>query len=294
MNTLYKLIVLVIVSIVWSSCEEDNFTTVVNIDIPEHENRLAISGNLSSFFDNFLVYVSESQSILEDADSEPKSNAIVKLYEDGVEISELSYQSRNGSYRTPMPANLKPGSSYKLEATHPVLGVASAVQQMPSMPSIKKASYTENGTISPDGSKQDEVEIVIDDNPDEENFYAVEVRSVVENNGETSYTGYYYLESFDPIVENGFQEDIIFSDASFNGNEYSMLFSTNIYLNSTEEKVMIIVKNITRDKYLFERSRAIYDEAQYNPFTEPVTVHSNIDNGYGMFTAETLLEYIIE
>ncbi len=48
--------------------------------------------------------------------------------------------------------------------------------------------------------------------------------------------------------------------------------------------VNLTLVSASYDRYLFEQSYATYLSALNNPFAEPVILHSNIKNGYGVFT----------
>ena len=49
-------------------------------------------------------------------------------------------------------------------------------------------------------------------------------------------------------------------------------------------QVWITLSSVSYDRYLFEQSYSIYQNAQNNPFAEPVILHNNIKNGFGIFT----------
>ncbi len=54
-------------------------------------------------------------------------------------------------------------------------------------------------------------------------------------------------------------------------------------------QIWLTLSSVSADRYLFEQSYSIYQNAQNNPFAEPVILHNNIKNGFGIFTtaAET-------
>jgi hypothetical protein len=150
----------------------------------------------------------------------------------------------------------------------------------------------EEGALSESGERLDEIVIEIQDEPGE-HYYAlqgeVDYRYVDENNDTIS--GYYsvWLESNDPILsyaEVDRRGALICSDGAFNGNTYR--FATYTWEDlpiglMSGSKLRIRVTSLSRDAFLYYRSLDQYWGADGNPFAEPVTVHSNIENGYGIF-----------
>ena len=74
--------VIVLLSIV--GCDEDQFSSVKNIDFPEHESVLAVTAHVQVSLDSFVVpqaFVSHSLGILDQEDYKLITDATVELYE---------------------------------------------------------------------------------------------------------------------------------------------------------------------------------------------------------------------
>ena len=143
-------------------------------------------------------------------------------------------------------------------------------------------------------------ELEIDD-PVEENYYEVLVLDRVK-------TFIYdpdlmeYIWSMDPVLIRAnlntedllveefqqFGQSFVFNDKLFNGNHYKFTFgpSHTVYngnIGDNYESVYFILRNVSREYYLYKRSFALHEWVQGNPFAEPVPVFTNIENGFGIF-----------
>lgn len=100
----------------------------------------------------------------------------------------------------------------------------------------------------------------------------------------------------------------IFSDEVFNGKTYSLKFSTNQRIdhyfsierlkyssgNILKNKVYIILQSLSKDYYLYLKTRAASSASNF--FSEPVKVHNNIDGGIGIlgsYTSSNVVEFEI-
>ncbi|MEL6355444.1 MAG: DUF4249 family protein, partial [Bacteroidota bacterium] len=98
-----------------------------------------------------------------------------------------------------------------------------------------------------------------------------------------------YIESPDPLlvdVGNGLQA---ISDRSFSGGNVEIRLLFNDYQSNLTVLEMI---SLTEDGYRFLVSKQAYEESIDNPFAEPVNVHNNITNGYGIFMLSNRSEIV--
>ncbi|PHR28941.1 MAG: hypothetical protein COA38_11875 [Fluviicola sp.] len=132
----------------------------------------------------------------------------------------------------------------------------------------------------------------------EENFYAVKLsveRETTTYDGNMNVTGVdtawvsEYLGSNDPSYEFRFGENTFFKDFSFNGELkiFSTYFNDYIYsYMGTEETSRVIgysatLLNLSEDTYKYFKS--IENNQPFGPFSDPVNVHTNVENGLGIF-----------
>ncbi len=270
-----------------SSCSEDFFEQVVILDIPEHTPALAVSANLSDMDTTLVVYVSNSVGVLEPDQPVIVENAIVELFKNGQLLYNLDYKA-NGLYGKSGVESLgNDVAEYTLMVQAPNFNQVSAKQNMPQPVPIIDVSFERDGAVTPDGDRANEITIKFSDPAGIENYYSVAGLARVSQGG-FEYADNFYLSSFNPIVEEG-EEFIVFSDATFDGREVTLNFYTYSDYPDNAESVELDINliSISKDRYFFEKSLNIFNNSDGNPFVEPVVVHNNIENGYGIFTMES-------
>jgi len=81
-----------------------------------------------------------------------------------------------------------------------------------------------------------------------------------------------------------------FSDKKFSGSNVNISFILDPNWETFQPEfpeVKLVVSRISESYYNYIRSMAIIDEVGDNPLAEPAMAYSNIDNGYGIFTAKS-------
>jgi hypothetical protein len=269
------------------SCGEDFFEQVVEIDLPEHTPALAVTAIFTDVDTSLTVYVSNSVGILEPDQPAIIENATVELFKNDQLLHSFDYIG-NGLYGKIgiQPLGDNP-ANYVLKVDAPDYDQISASQSMPQPVPLIDASFEREGTVTPDGDRVNNVSITFIDPGGIANYYSVSAVGRISEGG-FDYSDMVYLSSFNPIVEEG-EEILVFSDATFDGREITLNFYTyNDYPDSAESvELDINLISISNDRYFFEKSLNIYNNSNGNPFVEPVVVHSNIENGHGIFTTES-------
>lgn len=273
------------------SCE-DQFTTIRDIELPLHESKLAVFASISG--DKGVISLSNSKSI---DDNRPYHLlfADITILENGDEFYKFHYDGlqNTGVSEFTLPAPMKTGSEYTLIAENDKFGKATSVQILPAPPVISNIEFTKDGIIDPDGYKMDKLSLDIDDKAGEENFYLIEVEGIQIYERDTfKYT--LNLESFDPGVRSFWfidRQGVIISDKNFDGTLARIILRLNTWYEVSDLNVRIY--SITKDHYHFLLSYDQYQNSSGNPFAEPVNVHNNIENGYGLFQVNSYVEYLI-
>ncbi len=281
------------IAFLFASCE-DKFSQVVEVDLPEHEPMLSVSAHFTNFDSLLKVGVSKTWGLNEEPPAYFLDNASIKLFKNDVLVSE--FKAGEGTYygfycsekQFPWETD---GGVFRLEVAVPNLPTVSATQVIPKEIPIIEASYEVEGTISPDGEKVDEVVISFNDPPGEENYYGFRAfgeTSYYDESNDTTYTDEYmvYLETVDPLAEEGESGILLLSDAAFDGKKQTLRCYTYDY--GYGKKFYVHLVHLTKEKYRYLRSLRQYQDADGNPFAEPVTVSSNIENGTGIFSMETV------
>ncbi|MEZ4987672.1 MAG: DUF4249 domain-containing protein [Saprospiraceae bacterium] len=298
----YFALLLIASSLYLQSCDEDFFSQVVEVELPEHQSLPAIFSEMQAG-DSFLsVLVSNSKSILEaDTAYQLPEDAVVNLYQNDALLTTLNFDTDTKQYTAMLPTPLsgQTSNAFRLEVSVPGFETVEAIQQMPQQPRITNAVYELEGTIDTEGYRVDEITVDIEDTtPNQVNYYGINVyQHIIEldNNGDTlyQYINQLYLDSNDPLLSYGDKYSFIFSDEGFTDGKYQLrAFSS--YRAESDENIEVHLHQLTRDAFLYYRSKDQYYNALDNPFAEPVTVHTNIAGGYGIFSLSNVLVYPLE
>lgn len=288
------------------SCDGDRFSQVKNIEFPEHESRLAVTANLSipktdynGELETPRLFVGHSLGIIDQRDYDIIDGATVELFKDGNLFHTFEYDAGNNLYIGPDP-NTQPigDGTYTLEVSAPNYDKVSATQTLPSKAEVISSSYEfEKVPFDFDDDLYDLLKLKIQDKEGEENYYAFDVYFELKDpNGET-FRDHVYFDSDDPLMEYGAELDQILPDISFDGNTYDvrLLMNSSWILDPNSGIELIAVEvdviTMTKDLYFYETTRSKYWDAEDNPFAEPVLIHSNMKDGYGVFTLQNRVKY---
>ncbi len=280
--------------LILSSC--NNFEQVVNVDIPEHKPAISLSAEFGSLDTALFLSVGRSASILASYENlELDAAPEIKLFRNGELLTEdfdCQYSSCVHELNQPLGSA---EDTYRIEVSAPGWETVSSTQKMPPLPVIKDAQFTHEGTLDPDGYPADEWAVLIQDPPDEENYYAISTLSVRREFDGTDtllYTSNYPPSSLDPatsVVYGASSAALILSDATFNGSEYWLRMYSYSQDTSNLEFLALEISSLTKDAYLFYKTFTAYQENEFNPFAEPVVVHQNVENGHGIFILKNTL-----
>lgn len=276
-----------------TSCGEDAFTQIVDIELPEHEPRLAVHALMFSENDDVSVLVSNSRSVLSKEEFSVFPDASIQLSGPNVDDAVFAYTPDDGRHYTLLGEDWAVDEGeYNLEVQQSDYPGASARQRMPKAPSILEVMVEEDGALSEDGTRLDEIVIEIQDEPGA-HYYALQAEveeRYLDGNNDTIVGSYsIWLDTNDPILtyaEVNRQGALVCSDGAFDGTTYrfaTFTWESLPFGESSNSLLKVRVTSLSRDAFLYYRSLAQYREADGNPFAEPVTVHSNIENGYGIF-----------
>lgn len=298
------------------ACEQ-----VVDIEIPEQDSQLVLSSFYESGDLRIKANLTRSLHILSPENAGDIWDASIRFYENEVLIGQLedqldtlyaSYQIGIDSLGNPiydtylidiqrayfldLAAPLQTGKTYKLLAEAPDFKPAFATQELLPAPNVVSFDYKPRAGVSLDGGSVDLFKLGIQDLAGEDNYYeiALYLDDAYDDIDTTRFWQQRYLEgSFTPGVEEGQGGSLLTRDDLFNGNLYNIDLTT-WPIDTTNRDIRLVVKSISRDKYLFSKSINAYWNAEGNPFAEPVIVPTNVENGLGIFSIENSTEFIVE
>ncbi len=284
-----------------SSCDEDAFSTVVDIEIPEHQSALAVSSAIHTQDSVWRVLVSKSEPIVGESTITIIEDATVDILKNGNPFMTLPFNSATNHYEIPLAAPLEADDSvYKIAVSAATFDAVSAEQTMPRSAIIENISFEADGTIDSYGYQTDELSFDIVDQAGAD-YYGIELFYVYSfdiGNGEFEEgIDQLYMETSDVLIEDlDFGRSKVISDASFDGNKYRVRLTTNLYsFDDLENKKLVVrINSLTRESYLFQRSLHEFRNSQDNPFAEPVIVFDNIENGHGIFRMENRSVFELE
>lgn len=282
----YKLIIAIIFTVSLASCS-DFFDTAIELDVPKHESKLAITSlisNTTGIEGGNQVLVSYSIGGLEDSEGPQLINdaTLALSYDDITETLLLT--SMEGVYAPETPLMLTPNTTYTLDVDVPGYPSVSSTQKYPEPVEIISASITD-GTVK----------VKFDDTVDQDDFYCLKLEFLNDGSWQNMYINPVASTSEYGEILHG---SIIFEDGTFDGNEYEIIASYDGYYGSISEIEQYKVKlyHVTEDFYRYDRTYEMARWGNDDPFVEPVILHRNIENGYGIFAMmnETVLEIDVE
>ncbi len=291
------------------SCE----TTEKIDNFPLRPSKLVVN----SFFSpdsTWELQVSKSLSVLDNADLQLVNNASINIYRNKELIDTLRGPVTDGWYRSDLYPPIA-GDNYSIEVTTPEYqNVVYAQDDAPEPVPISNVTFTlidsnfhlshhqviiNDEYFSPRyGRMEGTFNITINDPPDVENYYQLFLHGYNEYfNSEDSTLLHRErrLQSFktdDPVADDdSYRISLLFSDELFDGQVYKLKLSIMDWDATPDKEYAVELMSFNRTGYLYRRSVDDYQNSRFDPFSEPVLVYSNIENGYGIFAGYAISTY---
>lgn len=283
-----KLTILIILIITFVSCRK-----VLDIELPSKEGKIVIN----SFFNNneqLTINISKSLHILDNIESKLLNDAEVIVYENNIYKEQLTNTSNGNYIASFIPSKDK---IYRVNVSYPDLKDAYSENIIPnpiniiSVDTLTVYSSNNNG-INGEGNgstNQYQLKIKFKDPDQIKNYYSFKIylknqinyfKNILNND---YYPLYFY--SNDIVIESWQNnETAYFSDDFINGKEYELIINLDKYnFPNTDNEVIVELNSVSKDYFLYCKSYNLYQSVNGNPFSEPVQVYNNIENGYGIF-----------
>lgn len=287
MKNSFQYIVLVALVFIMSSCDEDFFSTTLDIDPPEHTPQVATHAFLNYDTKEIEVLVSETVSITEvDTKISERDDATVSLIADATAAQVIPLTDNFTGFNYKESEIPQANDAYTLRVNLPGFEEATSTQKVPTRVSVTQVEFVEDGGIDNDGEERSAIDIVINDPADEENFYEIFV--LVDSDPDPNQEFFYstYADSNDPIVSRGYNYDgVLLSDASFNGTAKNLriqMYPTD--QQEVDQKIWIKFKSVSKEYFQFTKTLERFDELDGNPFATPIQIFTNFDKGVGIFS----------
>lgn len=287
---------LLFLSLLFASCE-DFFDQVIDIDPPAYERQMVVNCVADNLDSTLRISISRNIGLLESLPDSLVSlrGATIVFLENG----QAKHTFKLDSLRDSLPswftgiefrfygADLKmpfitPGSSYELRISHPDFTSVSATQIAPALPQMDTAKVRIDSSNSNFGDEAVFTLELVD--PPGEHFYEIEILG---DDGNSNYG----LYSDDPNVESGLgYSKLLLSDRHFSGNKYTLRVKSS---DAYSDFWTVRMRSVTADYFRFSRAVPLNEEADYNPFANPVQIPSNVENGLGLFGLAGTTERVI-
>lgn len=284
---------LIFISILFAciSCE-----TVVEIDVPSHQPRLSMIYVLDADSNaQTSVYIFPSRGVkVDNFLNDVKSVAGVNLQlinQASKVVDSLSCPAcflGVAAYQPLLHYTPKAGNTYMMRAEKAGFPTATATVTVPQKPELNQirflpgsnADFGQRARLELSFKKQTGV-----------NYYQLEVW-LLDSMGEM-------LEVFTDDTNSGDisvgNNDLRAPFSDQNLNQLSFTIAKNVIYypfyydpwgNAIKPvKLIVKVRSISQSLFLFANSEKIYDSTSDNPFSEPLNLYSNIQNGFGVFGA---------
>ncbi len=289
MKYLYQLFIpLLILAVTFSGCD-DAFETTLEIDPPAHTDRLVIHAYGSSNGEDLKVHLTRSSALLDDINNNLISGAKVTLWKGQEEIAELQEVTSGSDFRFNyiLPEGsitYEKGTTYRLEVQADGFETAIGTATVPNDIPLLKQKFEEDGTSLESGDFNSEIEIEFQDPANQENFYEVGVVLLI-NNGGNPYYDEVYTETYDPAAQEGISySNLIINDLSFDGELKNLPLIIERFDEQAVDNMYVLWRITSEGHYLFNKTARKQDDLNENPFSSPVQVYSNIENGIGIFS----------
>jgi Domain of unknown function (DUF4249) len=239
------------------------------------------------------------------------NSAVVKVFKDGVLFATLQYFA-NGKYLSKLSQRIPEDRSiYTVQVSAAGLATIEATQQMVSAPTsfdtitvlenVKVAKPLDlNNPFDPLGDPYNAVQfnLTFKDKAGEQNYYSAFGTASLPNDPNPRGLR---CESRDPASENNYLNAKNLDGKVINWTTHTRRIGRGGGPGGGGPKggggpggnnaqipvgtvVNLTLVSASYDRYLFEQSYATYLSGTKNPFAEPVILHSNVKNGFGVFT----------
>ncbi|MGB3849957.1 MAG: DUF4249 domain-containing protein [Tunicatimonas sp.] len=313
----------IVFALAFSACE-----MVVDVDVPNPPSRLVANAFLQA--DSIVVVeLTQSQSILTNAELKSVSGAVVTLLEETQLVATLEESETSGIYFSTFTPSV--GKTYTLRVSKDGFESVEASTFIAPPVAIRSVELDttvflntflnfEDSLVTDRRVNIKEARLTLDDPGEERNYYEVsvyrnELQLLPRFDDEGNYSGddtvrylrQQTLRSEDPVVANTASDPLLgesgfygttlsFNDDLFNGKSYTLRFIPEVYgfsFEGSEGRLYVILSTVSEGQYRYTRSVDLQYENDGNPFAEPVQVYTNVENGFGIMAGSSASQVIV-
>jgi hypothetical protein len=267
---------------------------IVDVEVPFEGKQVTVN----SLFNPDSLWSAQlnlNRGVLDQGPFEEINDAQVIIWEGDKAIDTLTRIGGYGHFRS---EDEKPeaGKTYTLSVSTPGYGELRATSSTPFPCPVTHAEAYEPGA---NGNTM--IKVTLHDDGDASNYY--ELYADLENEyynydkGQMEYRrGRIPLSPKDPSIpddDDRPSNSILFSDMRFNGSETELTFETSGANLSYHNTIIVMLVTLSEDAYDYLRTGRLQNETSGDPFAQPVNVHNNIQNGFGIFAGYSINVYAI-
>ncbi|MCB0594284.1 MAG: DUF4249 domain-containing protein [Phaeodactylibacter sp.] len=252
------------------------------------------------------VFVSKSQSILDEETTEYVLDATVEIYEDDVYLETLSlvepmHAEAEVPYYTTRNLVPKVNTTYTIQVDASCCASATAKSRIPNSIDFSSVSISDFTLVESQDTEEFfvnyRVKMSFEDPGEEKNYYHISLLQQINeysfNEGDTAITDSYHLSLVFNPEENGngrvahINGGLLLEDNMSNDGEViDFEIPLNIRLKKNEEllgQLFLELRAVTEEYYRYFSDLSLQKESSGSPFAEPVFIYDNIDGGLGVF-----------
>jgi hypothetical protein len=275
-KSLYSLGCLLLLALL--GCEQ-----IIPIELPEHTPVLVVNATFTP--DSvWKAQVTSSQSIQVLDPPMAVNNATVLILENGVVVDTLTYTI--GHYTS--LAGRKPVADrvYTVRATAPGFAETIGTDRAPIAVAPFDITWEDSTSGNPNEGWYGDLSFTVDDPAGADNYYALSVLridSYIEFPDTYVYISPVYVQLQDPIMEYDIHTNaVLFQDETFDGNRRVLTVQLSQYERESGQ-LFFALSTVSESYFKYMQTLSSYSETAFNPFAEPVRVHSNMTPGMGIF-----------
>ena len=286
--TALRAVLLLAAVLVFAACEQ-----VIEIDLPEHTPQLVLN---ATFSPDSLIYaqVSASKHLQDTAYLRSVNNAKVVVYENGVLWDSLTFAPGSGfdaphyrSSRLPVA-----GRTYRVQVSAPGFADVEGEDRIPMPVPILSIERRDSVPGNNPEDQYTELSVTFDDPAGQGDAYVIGFyfQDTVETDpGQFEFWNFpIAIESADPVLKYDFNSSTFtFADKTFDGRRTTIkirVAESNIFSND----FYVVLGSVSDHYFRYQRTLSSYLETAFNPFAEPVIVHSNMSSKMGIFAGYSM------
>jgi hypothetical protein len=294
-----------------AACEDP-----VDLGIELETPKLVVISNFSDL-DTLEVVVSKSQSVLEESHQEYIPNAKVDIFLEDDFLETLTFVSiDNGDFPSFYRSNFivpAEGQVYTIEVSAPGFEDVRAVNAIPQAVDLDSSSLNLDVSILQQDQTFNQfnfiVDLTINDPPGQENYYHVNFYQEgfnykIDTMGDTLLQSFFSLPLLVedeggsiPLVPYIDKRGVLLDDTQVQGGTIPLSLNGSFLYRRNDQLLgdfIIELRSVSREYYLYHTSLARQYQSNLDPFSDPIILYNNIENGFGIFAGFVSRFYLLD